>query len=132
MLGKQDKIAKLKGWGIVIGGLITSIALALGLEKQVAQLVHLEGSTSLDLNSCLSKNLVKLTNLNVFCLMINNEVIKTIMLSNSELTNVHANRNWLYPIEASTSSDNHHCHPSPIFVIYLFFCRSHLPPLQHH
>lgn len=101
MLAQMDKITKPKKGGIIVGELITFIALALGLGREVAQPIPFEGSTFIDLNLCLSQRLIKLRKRNEYYLMIRNEVIKIIVLSNSTFINVHIEGNWLYPIEVS-------------------------------
>lgn len=96
MLAHMDKIARKKRGGIIFGGLITSIALALGLEKEVVQLILID--------MCLSQNLVELKIRNEYYLMINNEVIKNIVLLNLTPTNVHVNKIRLYLIETLTGT----------------------------
>lgn len=60
MLANMERVAHVKKRGIFIGGLITFIVFALGLGTEITQLHPLEGSISLDLNSCLAQKLVKL------------------------------------------------------------------------
>lgn len=54
MLPKMLEIAKARTGGIVIGGLITTITLGLGLDVEVATLESIEDSSPLDLNTCLT------------------------------------------------------------------------------
>lgn len=87
----------------MIEGLITSLALALGLESELANLVALEDCTQLDLHSCMNQKFVQVKGKIQFYLMIKNELVRSIVLPNREQINVRNENNWLFDLEAPES-----------------------------
>ena len=100
MLANMQATAKAAKGAIVIGGLITSLALALGLESELANLVPLEDGTPLNLHSCLHQNFVQVKGQTQFYLMIRNELVRSIVLPNKERIDVRNENKWLFDLEA--------------------------------
>lgn len=73
-------ISKAKRCNIVIGGVVTSIALAMGLEAEVATLHPLSGIIALNIFSCQAYQTFKTKSFEQYYLMIHLAVIKSIAL----------------------------------------------------
>lgn len=100
MLAKMQKIATATTGAIAIGGLITSLAIAMGLENEVATLDPIPATTPLDQNSCLAQKLIKYKGQSEYFLMIKSQEIPSIVLPNPDRINVQDERNWLFPMDA--------------------------------
>lgn len=90
-----------------IGGLVTSIARALGLDSELATLQPLP-TPSLDIDSCRAQHLIKAKKDNIYSLMVGNLKIRSIILPCHTCTNVRNRNNWLYDLTAPELS-----HPAP-------------------
>ena len=99
MLTHMDMIANASSGGIAFGGLITSLAYALGLGARVEQLPVLEGSVLVNLSSCLNQKLVKMQGQNEYILCIQGEMVNHIVLPNPSVADVRNEENWLYPFD---------------------------------
>jgi len=95
MLAHMFRMATSGSGHIAFGGLITSIAYALGFREHILQLAPMQGNMLIDLSSCLSQKLVKREG-ELFCLMIRNEVRSRIKLPNPSITDVRDEENWFY------------------------------------
>lgn len=84
-----------------------SLTLDLGLGIKVATQHPLEGSTSIDLNSCIVRKLIKIKGPNEYYLMIRNNVVNHIVQPNLACIDVLNERNLLYPLDAHASTNAH-------------------------
>lgn len=84
---------------LCIGGLVTSIARALGLGNELATLQPLP-TPSLDIDSCRSQRLIKARRDDIYSLMVGNCEIRSIILPCHTRTYVRNRNNWLYDLTA--------------------------------
>ncbi|KAI5431264.1 hypothetical protein KIW84_035438 [Lathyrus oleraceus] len=96
---KMQEIATKITSAIAIGGLITSLALALGLENKVATMEPIRASRPLDINSCLEQKFIKVKGQNEYFLMTNNQEVRSTIFPNPNHINVRDEANWLFPVE---------------------------------
>lgn len=99
LLSSLDKIANSTRGYILVGGKITHIALALGLNNQIENLVLIHGHNLIDIEHCLNKSLVRREGSNEFKILIGREVVYHIVIPDPKRMSVHNHENWLYRLE---------------------------------
>lgn len=87
---------------IVMGGMVTMIANALGLRQPLLSCHPYGGIRPMDLNFCFNKRLIGNHGPREFELLINNEVVNLFTLP-SPRTSVHDKGNWLYNLDGLPS-----------------------------
>lgn len=120
-----ERVAKASKGGIVIGGLITPIAIALNYANQISELAELQGNTRIDLEACLAIKMITKLN-DVYHLILPDG--STMALPNPVRTTVRNRANWKFegvtdepeepylqlppPSEPNSPSSSHH-HENP-------------------
>lgn len=99
LLANLNTIANSTRGYIHVGGIITSIAIVVGLQNQVTHLTLMQEFTLIDINHYLNGKLMRFRILNEFKLLIHNEVIHNFFLSNCEQTSIHNRESWIYRLE---------------------------------
>lgn len=89
---------------ISFGGLITSIARALGLDVELASLEPLP-SCFLDIHACRYMRLIRAKLDGIYLLMFHNIVINGVVLPCPNRTNVRNNANWIYDLNVEAKSE---------------------------
>lgn len=105
MLAHMSSISNAKRGPIAIGGLISFISHALHLKADLATLVPVLGSTFLDLHAFQSQKLIKHKRNDKYYSVINNKVVKSVILPFHAGTNVQVTGNWLYDLEADEDAE---------------------------
>ena len=88
--------------GIIhVGGTVTQIASALGLDSKLLHLTSFCGYTLMDIDFCLDRGLMRRGsfNPNMFRLLIDNETIHYFTLPDPQMTCVYNHANWAYALE---------------------------------
>lgn len=96
MLSHLKTIAKARWGNIFIGGLITSIALSMGLDAEVTTLMFVVGSTALGIVSFPAQMIIKTKSLGQYYLLIQHAVIKSNVFPNPRCTDVRVMANYIF------------------------------------
>lgn len=81
---------------IHVGGMITHIAIALGLRNQVRHLEPLCGYNLINIEHCINRGLVRQEGPNTYKILVLREPVHQFNISNPDRTNVHNRDNWRY------------------------------------
>ncbi|XP_012568789.1 uncharacterized protein [Cicer arietinum] len=116
-----DKVAKASKGDIVIGGLITPIAISLGYTNDIFKLSQVQGHTRIDLDSCIAMKLITKLH-DTYHLLLHDG--SAIALPNPARTTIQNRDNWLLsgdnsgddqpllqlppPFECNRPSSTHH------------------------
>ena len=86
---------------IHVGGIITQIAVALGLSRKLLQLLTYCGYTTMDIDFCLTRGLMRRASFHPcqFRLLVDSEAIHYFTLPDPMMTSVHDPANWSYALE---------------------------------
>lgn len=107
---------------IHVGGTVSHIASALGLDRRLVHLNSLCGYTLMDVTLCIDCGLMRRDSLNPnqYKLLISHETIHYFTLPDPTKTNVHDKENWTYTLEGQDGTPDvprsppvPECHPLP-------------------
>lgn len=105
IFAKMQEIVMVSTSLIAIKGLITSLAITMGLENEVATLEPIRVSWPLDIDSCLAQKLIKVKGQNEYFLMIRNQEARSVVFPNMDHINVLDEENWLFYLDAPEVTD---------------------------
>jgi hypothetical protein len=105
MMERFVHLAKNNRTPIIIGGLVTMIADAIGLRRPLYEHTPFGHIRPMDIEFCFDRRIIGNLGPDTFDYLINNEVVQLFTLPNHERTSVHNRNNWLYDL------DEHHIAP---------------------
>ena len=100
MLANFHRLVRVEHEPILIGGLVTMIANAIGLRQQLVNLVPQGRFQPMDINFCFNRGIIENLGPGSFDLLINNQLMPLFTLSDPR-TSIHDQNNWLYDWDAS-------------------------------
>lgn len=104
MLYNLDRIGHATHEPILIWGLVTMIVADIGLKTPLSHLTPLGGIRPVNIVLCFNHKLIRNLGLDMYELLIRNEVVHHFTLPNHERTSVHNIDNWLYDLEGQGQS----------------------------
>ena len=99
MMERFVHLAKNNRTPIIIGGLVTMIADAIGPLRPLYELVPFGNIRPMDIEFCFNRIIIGNIGTDTFDYLISNEVVRLFTLPNHEKMSVHNRNNWLYDLD---------------------------------